>query len=130
MTPAATSSEHAATIRAVTDELRPIFEGSPQGVYIYLDETHKACNGRFAEMLGYDSPADWNRPASFTEQYVDPQSQQTLVAAYQHAMEHQVASTIDVTWKHRDGGSIPTSVVLVPIAHGGALMALHFVTPR
>jgi PAS domain-containing protein len=118
------------TLRAIAAELRPVFDGSPQGIYIYLDEHHKVCNQRFAEMLGYDSPADWDRPASFTEQYVDPRSQHTLVSTYQHAMQHKVAATIDVDWKRRDGGVVPTSVILVPITHSGELMALHFVTAR
>jgi hypothetical protein len=117
-------------IQTVTEELRPILEGSPQGIYVFLDEAHKVCNGKFAEMLGYESPADWDRPVSFTDQYVDPASHQTLVSTYRHAMEHQVGAMIDVTWKRLDGGSVPTSVILVPIALGGALMALHFVTPR
>ena len=130
MTPATTSPDPHVIIQAITEELRTILDGSPQGVYVFLDETHKVCNGRFAEMLGYASVADWNRPVSFTEQYVDPSSQQTLVATYQHAMDHQVGATIDVTWKRLDGGRVPTTVILVPIALGGALMALHFVTPR
>jgi PAS domain-containing protein len=129
MAPTTTTSDHGSLIQAVTEELRPVFDGSAQGIYVYLDDTHKACNARFAEMLGYDSSADWDQPGSFTEQYVDPQSQRTLVTAYRHAMEHQVAATIDVTWRRRDGGAVRTSVILVPIAHAGALMALHFVTP-
>jgi PAS domain-containing protein len=124
------SRDHAAIIQAVTEELRLVFEGSPQGMYIYLDETHKVCNQRFAEMLGYDSPTDWDRPASFTDQYVVLESQHTLESTYQEAMQRQVGATIDVTWKRRDGGSVDTSVILVPIAFGGELMALHFITAR
>ncbi len=117
------------TLMAVADQLSPIFEGSSQGIYIFLDETHKVCNQRFAEMLGYDSPADWDRPEPFAQQYVDPGSRQTLVSAYQHAMAHQVGAAIDITWIKRDGGTVPTSVIIVPIAHAGELMALHYVSP-
>ncbi|MGE0228187.1 MAG: PAS domain-containing protein [Dehalococcoidia bacterium] len=125
-----TRRSRAEVMQALAAELRPVLDGSLQGMYVYLDDAHKLCNPRFASMLGYDSPADWDRPASFTEQYVDPGSQHTLVAAYRDAMQHQVAATIDVTWKRRDGGAVSTSVILVPIAHSGELMALHFVTPQ
>lgn len=130
MTQETTHVDRAEVIRAVGAQLRPVLDGSSQGMYIYLDDANKLCNQRFAAMLGYDSPADWDRPASFTEQYVDPASQHTLVAAYRHAMQQQVAATIDVTWKRRDGGTVSTSVILVPIAHSGELMALHFITPH
>ena len=36
----------------------------------------------------------------------------------------------DAPGERLDGGRVPTTVILVPIALGGALMALHFVTPR
>lgn len=121
---------HAGIIAGVVAQLAPVLEGSPQGIYVYLADAHKACNQRFASLLGYASPADWDRPASFTEQYVDRSSQRALVAAYQHAMQHQVAATIDVTWVRVDGAPLPTSVMLVPFAFDGALLALHFVTPR
>jgi len=130
MTQIRTQERHAEVIRGIAAQLAPVLEGSPQGVYLYLDDAHKVCNQRFADMLGYDSPGDWDRPVSFTQQYVDRASQRTLVATYQHAMEHQVAATIDVTWVRKDGASVPTTVMLVPIAFEGELLALHFVTPR
>jgi PAS domain-containing protein len=121
---------HADVIEGVAAQLAPILEGSPQGVYIYLDDAHKVCNERFAELLGYASPEEWDRPAPFTQQYVDPRSHQTLVAAYRQAMERQLAATIDVTWRRLDGTPVPTTVMLVPIAFAGDLLALHFVTPH
>lgn len=130
MTQRTAAARRAEAIRGVASQLAPILSGSPQGIYIYLDDAHKVCNQRFADLLGYASPEDWDRPASFTEQYVERGSRRTLVATYQHAMQHQVAATIDVTWVRRDGASVPTTVMLVPIAFDGELLALHFVTPR
>ena len=48
---------------------------------------------------------------------------------YRRAMEEKVASTVSVTWKTREGTPVPTTVILVPIAYEGELLALHFVTP-
>jgi hypothetical protein len=45
-------------------------------------------------------------------------------------MERYAASTITVDWKRLDGSLLPSTVMLVPIAFAGELLALHFVTPR
>ncbi len=122
--------DRAATLRGAAEQLRPVLDGSTQGIYIYLDDDHKVCNAHFARMLGYESPADWAREGSFTDLYVDGPSRHTLVSAYQHAMQQQAAAVIDVTWKRRDGGTQASTVQMAPIAFGGELLALHFVTPR
>jgi PAS domain-containing protein len=128
MTAAWVDQQHTAIIEGIRDQLRDVLEGSRQGIYIYLDDDHKTCNTRFASMLGYDSPDAWAEPGAFTVQYVEPASQQALVSTYRHAMEHQAAGTVEVTWKAADGRSVPSSVILVPIAYGDALLALHFIT--
>jgi PAS domain-containing protein len=50
---------HEELIAGVSDQLALVLDGSGQGVYICLDDAHKACNARFAAMLGYRSPAEW-----------------------------------------------------------------------
>lgn len=122
--------DHDEIIEGISEQLRGVFDGSSQGIYVYLDDRHKACNRRFAEMLGYPSAAAWNHPGAFTEQYVDEQSWDALVATYRRAMEHHAAATVEVTWKRRDGTLLPTSVILAPIAFRGETLAMHFVTPR
>jgi PAS domain-containing protein len=121
--------DHSQVLAAVCDQFRDVLDGSAQGMYIFLDEQHKVCNQRFAAMLGYDSPAAWDQTGSFTDLYVNPRSQMDLVSAYRRAMEQQVGSSIEVTWKSRQGTPVPTTVILVPIAYGGELLALHFVSP-
>ena len=129
MTTTWVQQQHAAIIAGIAEQYRDILDGSPQGMYIYLDDEHKVCNERFAAMLGYESAAAWDQPGAFTEEYVAPESQSTLVGTYRHAMEHQAAATVEVTWQARDGRPVPSSVILVPVAFDGALLALHFVTP-
>jgi hypothetical protein len=43
-------------------------------------------------------------------------------------MESKTASTINVAWKKKTGGSINTEVILVPISIKGELLALHYIT--
>ena len=62
------------------------------------------------------------------EATVERSSQETLVNAYNQAMEKFIPSNINVTWKKKSGGTVVTSVVLVPIAYDDHIFALHFVS--
>ena len=119
---------HDAVMHDLEREYREILETSEQGVYIYLDDVHKLCSARFARLLGYASAEDWARvQGPFPEAFVAVQSHEALISAYQDALERRVGSAFSVTWKRADGGNVDTRVILVPIAHQGHLLALHFV---
>ena len=113
------------------EQLAQIFEGSKQSIYLYLDNTHKSCNSNFSKLLGYSSPDEWSRmDVNFPEVLVSNKSRKTLVTTYQKAMEEQVGSAINVTWKRKDGKDVNSEVILVPYSYGGHLMALHFITKK
>ncbi len=44
--------EHEDVILELAEHLRPLFEASPDGVYIWLDEHHSSCNERLANTFG------------------------------------------------------------------------------
>jgi len=41
-----------------------------------------------------------------------------------------IGSTIDLTWKKKSGGTVDSTVILVPVAYDGHLFALHFLSPK
>ena len=59
---------------------------------------------------------------------VERSSQETLVAAYIQVMEKFTPANIKVTWKKKSGGTVATSVVMVPIEFDDHFFALHFVS--
>jgi len=119
---------HKAIIEDAKKQFSAIFKESKQGIYLYLDDTHKLCNEKFALMLGYKSAKDWaNVKKPFTEAFVEPESHHTLVSAYQEAMNSKTGSCIDVTWKKLDG-RVNTRVILVPVTVKGHLLALHYIS--
>ena len=69
-----------------------------------------------------------NVKGAFPTVFVDNKSQQTLVTAYQKAMEEMTAATIKVTWKKKSGGTIDTNVILVPVSYQNHTFALHFIS--
>mgnify|MGYP001604241560 CR=1 FL=1 len=116
-------------INGLYQQLKPVFDSSGQSMYIYLDDAHKVCNKKFASLLKYSSPEEWAKAdESFPTALVDTNSQNTLISAYQDAMEKMVGSTIKVTWKTKSGEKVNTSVILVPITYQQHMFALHFVS--
>lgn len=42
--------ENQEIIRQLEAQFRPLFESSPDGVYLWLDESHKVCDERLAAL--------------------------------------------------------------------------------
>ncbi len=109
--------------------MQEIFDASEQGIYIYLDDTNKACNSKFASMLGYKSPQEWAKvQENFPAAFVAEKSHQTLIGTFRKAMDKGTGASINVQWKKKSGGTVNTNVLLVPIAYDNHRMALHFVS--
>ncbi len=122
-------AHHDELMDAIAGDYQDILQNSEQGVYMYLSDEHKVCNEKFAEMLGYASPEEWAEVTTpFPQTFVADDSQETLVDAYQNAMDNMVGSVNSITWKKKDGSTVDSEVILVPIVHSDHLIALHFVT--
>lgn len=119
---------HGDLLGELAEELGPVLEYSEQGVYIYMDDDNKVCNEKFAMLLGYGSADEWAKvEGSFPVLFVDEKSQDALIEAFQKGMEHMTASTSSIVWKKKSGGTVDTTVILVPISFKGHLFALHYV---
>lgn len=120
---------HGDLLSELASEFQPLLESTEQGIYVFFDDEHKVCNEKFASLLGYNSAKEWaHMEGSFPDLFVDDSSQDTLIGAYRKAMQDMAASTISVTWKKKSGGTIKTTVILVPVSYQGHLFALHFVS--
>jgi PAS domain S-box-containing protein len=118
---------HAEVIPALTEQLEPVFESSPDGVYIWLDDTHKFCNERLAEMFGY-TVAEWCAVPHFLEGFVDDADQEMYAWNYQNRV---AALTFPVTFRFRgrrkDGTTFAAETDMIPLAFEGHAVAYHFV---
>ncbi len=119
---------HEELVNGLYSQLKQILDSSEQAIYLYLDDTHKACNKKFASLLGYSSPEEFTKIENIIETNVDKKSQQTVVLAYRDAMEKMVASKIEVKIKKNSGSIVDTSIIMVPVAYQGHMFALHFVS--
>lgn len=118
------------TITRATDLCKTLLGSSTQSIYLYLDDNNKACNDRFAKLLGYPNPEAWAAvTTSFPQAFVAPASQGTLVDTFQDALNNGAAGAVPITWKRKDGKTVNTNVILVPLDVDGTRVALHFIEP-
>jgi hypothetical protein len=121
-------AHHEELVKGLYEQMKKISESSEQAMYLYLDDNHKACNNKFATLLGYKSPKEWAEVKGALDPFVAEKSQETLSSAYWKAMKQMIASTIPVTWKKKSGENVDTAVILVPMTYKGHLFAVHFVS--
>ncbi len=119
---------HAEVVKGLYEQMRPVFDSSEQPIFLYLDDNHKACNSKFAKMLGFKSPQEWAETPSVLGVSVAEKSQEAMTTAYWDAMNKKIASTTQITWMKKDGGTLDSTVVLVPMFFDGHLFSAHFVT--
>ncbi len=121
--------QHEKLVKDLTHELKAVLEKSDQAIYLYLDDTHKTCNLKFAKLLGYKNISEW-----VVNQYpvsdVDRTDEQKVIHAYTAASEKFHCSTIPVRWKTKNGKKLDTSVTFVPLSYQGEVFVLHFISPQ
>jgi PAS domain S-box-containing protein len=120
-------AHHDHLIKELTEQFEPIYTSSPQGVYLYLDDEHKSCNKKFADMLGYASPDEWVAN-EFPVGDVLEKDRENVIEAYMQASENLKASTLEATLVNKNGKQIKTEVTMAPITYRNEVFVLHFIT--
>ena len=118
---------HEEVIPHLAEHLRPIFESSSDGVYLWLDETHWTCNERLASMFGYAVEELENTP-HLLQRLVHDDDQGVLSWNYwNRVQEHAFPVTFRFRGKHHDGTVFQAETDMVPLTYGGHTIAYHFV---
>jgi PAS domain S-box-containing protein len=114
-------------IQSLADQYRPVFENSPDGVYLWLDETHKVCNARLARMFGCTID-EWSATEPFLETFVAAEDRALYSRNYHRCvaeLAHPV--TFRFTGQRKDGSTFPAETDMIPISWHGHAVAYHFV---
>ena len=117
---------HEQLVEGITEQMKPVLEKSKQAIYLYLDDNHKVCNKKFADLLGYKSPKAWADEEAPLADVVE-EDQQNVIDAYMNASEKMVASTVDVRMKNIKTGKIAKNrMIIVPMGYSGHVFTAHF----
>jgi PAS domain S-box-containing protein len=119
---------HDVATKELAEHLAPVFEASPDGVYIWLDEEHWICNRRFAQLFGYDGPDELNDTPRLLQRIVHEDDQQLFSWHYWNRVQPLAfPATIRFTGVRKDGSTCRAETDMVPLAFGGHTFAYHFV---
>ena len=117
---------HEELVKGITEQMKPVLQNSGQAIYIYLDDTHKVCNKKFADLVGYKSAKEWADTEAPLSAVVE-EDQQSVITAYMNASEKMLASSVDVKVKHvKTGKVIKTRMIIAPVGHAGHVFTAHF----
>ncbi|HEX5937696.1 MAG TPA: PAS domain-containing protein [Actinomycetota bacterium] len=119
---------HEVATKELAEHLRPLFDASPDGMYVWLDEEHWICNRRLAELFGFDSPDELNDTPNFLQRMVHEDDQQHFSWNYRSRVQAQAfPATFRFRGKRRDGSDIQLETDMIPLTFGGHTFAYHFV---
>jgi PAS domain S-box-containing protein len=119
---------HEVATQELAEHLRPIFESSPDGVYVWLDERHWICNERFARMFGYDSPDELNDTLYLLQRIVHEEDQEQFSWAYWNRVQAlSFPTVIRFRGVRKDGSVVQAESDMIPLPFGGHTFAYHFV---
>ena len=119
---------HEDATRELAEHLRPVFDSSPDGVYVWLDEEHWICNERFAELLGYGSAEELNDTPYLLQRWVHEDDQELVSWSYWNRVQPMAfPTTIRFRGKRKDGSMVLVETDMIPLSYGGHTFAYHFV---
>jgi PAS domain S-box-containing protein len=121
------TTSHSEIMQELQEQYGPVLESSPDGVYLWLDETNKICNERLASMFGY-SVQEWCEAEPFLETFVALDDQEIYAWNYQNRVARLA---YPVTFRFRgvrkDGSTFAAETDMIPVAWRGHAVAYHFV---
>jgi PAS domain S-box-containing protein len=119
--------DHESMMSEIEAAFGPVLDESPDGVYLWLDESHKVCNENLAAMFGY-TVDEWCAAEPFLDTFVAPEDRGVYSWNYQNRV---AALAYPVTFRfralHRDGSTFAAETDMIPVAWQGHPVAYHFV---
>ncbi len=120
---------HEHLVKELTDQLSTVFNNSDQAIYLYLDDAHKNCNQKFADLVGYKSIREWVENQTPVADVAE-EDRDKVIEAYSEASQNFNASHLSAKIVKKDGTKISTDIIMVPITYQNEVFALHFITQK
>lgn len=118
---------HEQAVAELAEHLRPVFEHSPDGVYVWLDERNARCNQNLADLFGC-TVEEWERTEDFLGKFVEEADRQTFAWRYQGVVA-ELGSPLRFRFhaRRKDGTPFEAETDIIPLTYGGHPLAYHFV---
>lgn len=121
-----TVQSHKELVEGISKQFKPVLDKTPQAAYIYLDDEHKLCNQKIADLVGMGTPKEWAAAEAPLADVVE-EDQPAVIKAYEAASEKMTAGHMPVRVKNAKTGKVfKTDMIIVPIAYAGSVFTLQF----
>ena len=121
------AEQHAQVLHEIAEQFEPLFNNSPFGVYLYVDDAYKICNERMARMHGM-TVTEWQSTPTFLNDFIVPEDRAMYASNYQH---HVAGLRHPITFRFRglrkDGSTFAAETDMIPLSWNGHPVAYHFV---
>jgi PAS domain S-box-containing protein len=119
--------DHEHMLSELLEQFMPVFSHSPDGVYLYLDENHKVCNTRMADMFGL-TVEEWRKVPNFLESFVAAQDRELFASNYgEHVAELKNPVSFRFHGVRKNGEIFLAETEMIPFSWNGHPIAYHFV---
>ena len=130
LTPEAEKSLHERWIAEIEKEWAPLFDGCPDALYVYIDDEHKTCNQKLADLFGM-TVEQFKAAESLLDECVAEESIDVVIHNYLHHFGEETRPVVfDIAARRQDGSEFPATLFNIPIVHDSQLMLLCFVRRR
>jgi len=120
------TEHHQELIDGIAEQLKILLKESEEAIYIYFDDSHKVCNKKCADLLGYKTPKAWADTEAPLSDFLVA-DQQKVVDAYTKASEKGIAGSIDVRMKNiKTGEILKINIIIAPTIYEGHIFTVHF----
>ncbi len=118
---------HADVLETAMEHLGAVFDASPEGIYVWVDETHKACNEELAALFGR-TVEDWCGVAEFLTSFVAEQDRERYATNY-HTNVRGLQRPVTFRFRglREDGETFAAETDMIPLTFLGHPVAYHFV---
>ncbi|MBF8265037.1 MAG: PAS domain S-box protein [Dehalococcoidia bacterium] len=118
---------HEKAVKDLETQYKLVMDKSVDGVFIYLDDQHKACNTRLSEMFGY-TKEEWEAKSPFLDHFIAEDDQQTVSDSYWKNIK--VARTVSsevIRGVRKDGKQFKAHITQFPLSYKRRLFTIGFV---
>jgi hypothetical protein len=124
----AVHQHHEELVAGAAKQFKMILDKSPQAVYIYLDDAHKACNQKMAELVGIATAKEWMAAEAPLADVVE-EDQPAIIEAYENASEKMMAGHAPVRVKNaKTGKTCKCDMLIVPVIYEEHVFTMHFLS--
>lgn len=120
------TKEHEQVLSGLLEQFMPVFAHSPDGVYLYLDDNHKVCNKRLADMFGM-TIEEWRKVPNFLDGLVAPRDRELVASNFR---QHVTGLSRPVTFRfhalRKNGDTFLAETEMIPVSWNGHPVAYHF----